>query len=245
MGITFSWAHQRRRKPGERPFCTAVIVAAGTASRMGGIDKIMTNLGDRPVVVHSLLAFQRCPLVDEIVVVTSEERMTDVNQLVLQWDCTKVSRIVRGGASRMESVTIGISRADKRARLIAIHDGARPLVSQQVLEEVISTAAKTAAAAPAVPLKDTIKQVDDHDLISATVPRENLRAVQTPQVFDRDLITAALTKAKGEGLALTDDCAAVEAMGMKVTLTKGSERNIKLTTPVDLAIGEVLLCQQD
>ena len=245
MGISFSWAHRRRRKPGEHPFCTAVIVAAGTASRMGGIDKIMTNLGDRPVIVHTLLAFQNCPLVQEIVVVTREDLMTDLGQLVRQWNCTKVSRIVRGGESRMESVSIGIGRADERARLIAIHDGARPLVSQQLLSEVISAAGDTSAAAPAIPVKDTIKEADEQGFILRTVPRESLRAIQTPQVFDRDLIKAALFQAKERGESLTDDCAAVEALGMKVTLTQGSERNIKITTPIDLAVGEALLCQPD
>lgn len=245
MGITFSWAHRRRRKPGEHPFCTAVIVAAGSGQRMGGIDKIMANLGDRPVIVHTIQAFQNCPLVQEIVVVTREERMGDINQLVRQWNCTKVSRIVRGGESRMESVAIGIGRADERARLIAIHDGARPLVSQSVLTEVIAAAGETSAAAPAISVKDTIKEVDGDSLILRTVPRETLRAVQTPQVFDRDLIKAALFRAKEAGESLTDDCAAVEAMGMKVKLTSGSERNIKITTPIDLALGEVILCQPE
>ncbi len=245
MGITFSWSHRRRLKPGEHLWCSAIIVAAGSATRMGGIDKIMTNLGDRPVIVHSVQAFQQCPLVDEIIVVTREELMEDINQLVQQWSCTKVSRIVRGGSNRMESVTIGLSRVDQKARLVAIHDGARPLVSQKVLEQVLTTAAETAAAAPAIPVKDTIKRVDNRELILETVPREALRAVQTPQVFDRDLIAAALQKAKEGGQPLTDDCAAVEALGMKVTLTPGSERNLKITTPVDLAIGEALLCQQD
>lgn len=239
------WAHRRRKKPGERQWCTAIIVAAGNATRMGGIDKIMVNLGDRPVIVHTVLAFQNCPLVDEIVIVTREELMADLGQLVRQWDCTKVSRIVRGGQSRMESVAIGLGRADQRARLVAIHDGARPLVPQKVLAEVIDMAGKTSAAAPAVAMKDTVKEADEQGVIVRTLPREKLRAVQTPQVFDRDLIAAALEKAKEENASLTDDCAAVEAMGMKVTLTEGSERNIKITTPVDLAIGEALLCQPD
>jgi 2-C-methyl-D-erythritol 4-phosphate cytidylyltransferase len=146
----------------------------------------------------------------------------------------------------MESVMIGISRADQRSRLLAIHDGARPLVSQQVLTKVITAAEDTGAAAPAIAVKDTIKQVDGHDQIVRTVPRDDLRAVQTPQVFDRDLIKAALQKAKEQGCDLTDDCAAVEALGMKVTLTPGSERNLKITTPADLTLGEVLLqCQPD
>lgn len=241
MGLQFSWVQQRRKKKNERPWCSVVVPAAGSASRMEGTDKIMAELGGRPVIVHSLLALQECPYVDEIVVVTREDQMADVGQLVRAWDCTKVSRIVRGGASRAESVWIGLNRVDERAKLIGIHDGARPLVSQALLEEVFTVAARTGAAAPAVPVKDTIKAVDDREVVEQTVPRENLRAVQTPQVFDAAIIKAALQQAIENKVPVTDDCAAVEALGMKISLTKGAYENIKITTQVDLALGEAVL----
>lgn len=246
MGVQFSWIRPKKKAEPERPWCSVVVPAAGNASRMEGTDKILTDLGDKPVIVHTLLALQKCPYVDEVVVVTREDLMQPIGQLVRQWDCTKVSRIVRGGASRFESVRIGIGRADQRAQLIGIHDGARPLVSQQVLETVFVKAAQTGAAAPAIPVKDTIKEVGSGEVVNQTVPRENLRAVQTPQVFDAALIKAALQEAASKDLTITDDCSAVEAMGMKVSLTPGAYENIKITTPIDLILGEAILqCQQD
>ncbi len=241
MSIQISWSQRKRQKKGERPWCSVVVPAAGSATRMEGTDKIMADLGDKPVIVHTLLALQQCPYVDEIVVVTREDLIPEIGWQAQQWECDKVTRIVRGGETRMESVWIGLNSVDAKANLIGIHDGARPLVSQTVLADVFTMAAATRAAAPAVPVKDTIKAVDDHEVVQETVPREALRAVQTPQVFDSAIIKAATQKAMEQNLPLTDDCAAVEALGMKVTLTKGSYENIKITTPTDLALGEALL----
>ncbi len=244
MKLTFSW--NRPRAETQRPWCSVIVPAAGSASRMEGTDKILAPLGDRPVLMHTLRRLQECPYVDEIVVVTREDLMAPIGREVRAWKCTKVSRIVRGGRSRAESVWIGLGRVDERARLIGIHDGARPLVSRQVLEEVFRAAAKTGAAAPAVPVKDTIKRVDGRGCVAETVERSELRAVQTPQVFEADLIRAALQQARENELEITDDCSAVEALGMKVLLTSGSYENIKITTPVDLILGEAILrCQSE
>ncbi|MCD7760526.1 MAG: 2-C-methyl-D-erythritol 4-phosphate cytidylyltransferase [Clostridiales bacterium] len=246
MSVQLSWSKPKQRGKREQLYCSVVVPAAGNARRMEGTDKILARLGDRPVIVHTLLALQACPRVNEIVVVTREDLMSPISDLVRAWDCTKVSRIVRGGETRAESVWIGMSRVNPQAQLIGIHDGARPLVTQAVLEEVFREAASNGAAAPAVPVKDTIKEVNGLETVERTVPRENLRAVQTPQVFDADLIKAALQKALQEQLPLTDDCSAVEALGMKVCLTKGDYNNIKITTPGDLILGEAILsCRPD
>ena len=236
---------RKKTEESQRPWCSVIVPAAGNARRMEGRDKILTDLGGKPVIVHTLLALQNCPYVDEIIIVTREDLMAVIGDLVRRWDCRKVSRVVRGGASRAESVWIGVNRADQRAELIGIHDGARPLVSQQVLEEVFTKAVKAGAAAPAVPVKDTIKEVDQNGVVIRTVPRETLMAVQTPQVFEASIIKAALQVAIEKNLPITDDCSAVELLGKKVLLTQGDYDNIKITTPGDLVLGEAILkCQQ-
>lgn len=245
MGFRFSWKKSNQPKR-ERPWCSVIVPAAGSARRMEGTDKILADLGGLPVIVHTMLALQQCPYIDEIVIVTREDLMAPIGSLAREYQCTKVSRVVRGGATRVASVRIGLGRVDPRAQLIGVHDGARPLVSQQVLKEVFCKAAATGAAAPAVPVKDTIKRVREGEAVTETVLRSDLRAVQTPQVFDADLLKAALHQAVEQKLEITDDCSAVEAMGMGVVLTHGSEENIKITTPMDLILGEAILqCRQD
>ena len=145
-----------------------------------------------------------------------------------------------GGADRIHSVQAGLREVDPRAELIAIHDGARPLVSQEILRNTIARAALTGAAAPGVPVTDTIKRTEDGQTVE-TVDRSSLWAVQTPQVFEAGLIRGAIQKAMEDGELLTDDCGAVERLGMKVTLTSGSRENIKITTPLDLILGEAIL----
>lgn len=220
--------------------CSAVVVAAGSARRMEGIDKMLAPLGELPVLVHTLYAFQDCPAFDEVVVVTREDLLVEVSRLCREYNLDKVTKVVIGGAERTISVRAGLREVRPDAELIAIHDGARPLVPQSVLEEAVARAAVTGAAAPAVPVTDTIKR-GENGLAVETVDRSALWAVQTPQVFEAGLIRAALEKAVEDGENLTDDCAAVERLGMKVSLTAGSRENLKITTPVDLLLGEAIL----
>lgn len=228
----------------QRPFCAVVVPAAGSASRMKGIDKILTELDGVPVLIRALEPFQQSPRVDEIIVVTREELVKTIRALCAQHGLDKVREVVPGGKDRAESVLLGLCSASKKAELVAVHDGARPFLSQQVLEEVLTAAERTHAAAPAIPVVDTIK-VAHNGVVERTPDRSTLFAVQTPQVFDRDLLLAALHKAREEGIPLTDDCSAAEAIGCPVTLTKGSRENIKITTPLDLALGEAILqCQK-
>ena len=223
---------------------SAVVVAAGSARRMEGIDKVLAALGGYPVLVHTLRAFQQCPLISEVVVVTREDLLVEIADLCRDFALTKVTKVVKGGKERIHSVQAGLNEVREDAELIAIHDGARPLLPPQVLEEVLQTAARTGAAAPAVPVTDTVKRAQD-GLAVETVDRSTLFAVQTPQVFQADLIRAAVHKALEDGAVLTDDCAAVERLGMKVSLTRGSRENLKLTTPFDLVVGEAVLAARE
>ena len=229
----------KKKKP-EEPKCSAVIVSAGLARRMGGIDKVLAPLGELPVLVHTLYAFQDCPVIDEIIVVAREDLVVEVGRLCREFNLDKVRKVIVGGQERIHSVQAGLGETDPEADLIAIHDGARPLVPQEVIRDAVARAALTGAAAPAVPLTDTIKRTED-GLVAETVDRSQLWAVQTPQVFEAGLIKAATQKAIDDGELLTDDCGAVERMGMKVTLTSGSQENIKITTPLDLILGEAIL----
>ena len=218
--------------------CGAVIVAAGTASRMGGIDKVMAPLKGEPMIVHTVRAFQNCDAIREIVIVTREDLLTPIMDLCHKFD--KVQAVIIGGASRQESVERGLDMMSVGTKLVAVQDGARPLISWQVIDRTVRAANSYGAAAPAVPVKDTIKVVTG-GIVKETPDRSALQAVQTPQIFDLDLLKGALAKARMEDASITDDCSAVERLGMSVKIVEGDERNIKVTTPMDLKIAELLL----
>ena len=218
--------------------CGAVIVAAGSASRMGGIDKVMAPLGGTPMVARTAAAFQNCDAISEIVIVTRPDLIRPISVLCAGMD--KVRAVVAGGSSRQESVWLGLNALSEGIQLAAIHDGARPLVSNLVIDRTVRAANSYGAAAPAVPVKDTLKVVKG-GLVEKTPDRATLQAVQTPQVFDFDLLRGALKQAEEEKAAVTDDCSAVERLGMKVKIVEGDERNLKVTTPMDLKIAEMLL----
>ena len=232
------------RKRDRGPVCAAVVAAAGSSTRMGGQDKLLLPLGEQPVLARTLRALEACPRISEIVVVTRRENIVPIGQLCRDCGLEKVTRVIPGGATRTESVLNGVREVGDRADLVAIHDGARPLVSQALLETVLTRAAQCGAAAPAVPVKDTIKRARDGVVVD-TLDRAELFAVQTPQVFQTDLIRGALERALEEGAALTDDCSAVERLGIGVALTEGDYRNLKLTTPEDLAAAEAFLEQEE
>lgn len=226
------------------PRCGAVVPAAGSASRMEGVNKLRAELGGVPVLARTLTALEQCPLIHEIVVVTREEEFGWVAELGRAHGITKLKSVVRGGADRAESVELGLHALSEDVELAAVHDGARPFVSQRVLEEVILAARRDGAAVPAVAVKDTVKEAED-GIVVQTLDRSRLWAVQTPQVINADLLRGALQYCRQEGITVTDDCSAVEALGKEVTLTRGEYENIKITTPIDLAFGEAILsCQQ-
>ena len=218
--------------------CGAVLVAAGSASRMGGIDKVMAPLGGEPMIARTVRAFQECDAVSEIVIVTREDLILPIRELTKS--CEKVKAVVAGGKSRQESVGKGLNALSKDVKLAAVHDGARPLITWQLIDCCIRAANTYGAAAPAIPVKDTIKTVEG-GLVVNTPDRSKLKAVQTPQVFDIDMLKGALLKAYQDGAEVTDDCSAVERLGMKVKIVEGDEKNLKVTTPMDLKIAEMLL----
>lgn len=229
---------QTARKLLPQKRCGCVIVAAGNASRMGGIDKVMAELGGKPMIVRTVETFQSCDCISEIVIVTREDLILPIMELCARYP--KVQAVVKGGSSRQESVSLGLSALSGKCKLAAIHDGARPLVTWQVIDRTVRAAGTYGAAAPMVPVKDTIKTVSG-GIVNNTPDRDSLRAVQTPQVFDFDMLRGALQKAAKDGATLTDDCSAVERMGMKVKVVEGDERNLKVTTPMDLKIAQMLL----
>ena len=219
-------------------YCGAVIVAAGTASRMGGIDKVMAELEGEPMILRTVRTFQTCEAIREIIIVTREDLIIPIMGLCAGLE--KVKAVVVGGSSRQESVERGLNALSDKVKLVAVQDGARPLITHAVIDRTVRAAHSYGAAAPAIPVKDTIKVVSG-GVVSSTPDRKTLQAVQTPQVFDLAMLKGALKKAKADGAEVTDDCSAVERLGMSIKIVEGDERNIKVTTPMDLKIAKLLL----
>ncbi len=218
---------------------SVIIVAAGSSSRMEGQDKILYPLGGIPVIVRSILPFEHSDLVDEIILVVREESIADIAELCKQYVLSKVVKIVVGGKSRTQSVQAGLTEVSPDAEYVAIHDGARPFVKNQIVESTFQKAEQTGACIPAIAVKDTIKCVED-DVIINTPKREELFAAQTPQVFEKNLICVAINKALEKDKNITDDASAVEQLGYIVSVVHGSEENMKLTTKDDLLLAEFI-----
>ena len=216
-----------------RPTCTAILAAAGSSQRMGGENKLLLPLDGMPVLVHTLR-----------VIAAREENLLTYAELCKTYGIRKPVKVVVGGATRQESVLRAALEARADAKLLAVQDGARPLVTPELFDAVVLRAAVCAAAAPAVPVHDTIKLARDRR-VTETPDRSMLFAVQTPQVFDAGLLKAALQSALTEHAALTDDCSAVERLGKEVYLTDGDEENIKITTPLDLIVAETILRRRE
>lgn len=226
-------------------FVSAIIVAAGGSVRMGIADsKQFIPLLGRPAIEYTLRAFEKCHFIKEIVVVCREQDKERIRLIADENGFSKVSSLVEGGASRAESVRNGIKAASSKAKYFAIHDGARPLITVEEIERVIEAAFETGAATLGVPVKDTIKIVDGYNKIESTPLRSQLRAVHTPQVFERELYQFALENAGDNMINFTDDCSLIEHMGGEVEVVKGSEENIKLTTPIDVVIAESILSKR-
>lgn len=224
-------------------FCTAVIVAAGSSQRMGR-DKIMMPLGDRPVIAHTLAAFQSSEHIDEIIVVTKLDRLQEIADICHDYKIEKISKVILGGKTRAESALLGVLEADEKATLIAIHDGARPFASPALIDRTVNSAKSNHAVAPAVYSTDTVRIVNAKGVVTSTPDRETVALIQTPQVFDANIIKNALTKAVEKNLPITDDCSAVEAMGIKVTIVAGEQTNIKLTSAMDAYLAEKILADR-
>lgn len=232
------------RKDNSRPICSAVVPAAGSSSRMGGENKLFMMLDGIPVLARTLLALDSAALVDEIIVASRESDLLAIADLCRDYGVRKPVKIVLGGESRLESVLLATLECRPDAAFLAVHDGARPLADGAFIDAVIAHAQRTNAAAPAVPVKDTIKVARD-GVVESTPDRSLLFAVQTPQVFDAQLLRAALQSAKEADAAVTDDCSAVERLGKSVYLTEGSYENIKITTPEDMILAAAILRRRE
>jgi len=224
----------------DMPFVSAIIVAAGNSTRMGK-DKQFLELCGIPVIVHTLKAFEKAYTINEIIVVTREESIPSIETFVKEHDFTKVVSIVQGGAERQASVMAGILETSGDSNFYSIHDGARPLIMPNDIDAVNQKAFTHKCAAIGVKVKDTIKRVDSSSFIEATVDREFLYMVQTPQVFESSLYKKSLAKAKELGVSFTDDCGLLESIGEKVYMHFGSYENIKITTAEDIEIAQAIL----
>lgn len=216
----------------------AIIVAAGSSRRMGRQDKLLAPVGGRPLITHTLRAFEDCPDIGQVVVVLSEHNAEAILPLLRRFK--KVTRTARGGERRQDSVRAGLVTIGAH-EWIVVHDGARPLVTPEIISRGLAAARESGAAAAAVPVVDTLKAVREDGSIIRTVPREGLWAVQTPQVFRHDLLLAAHERITTD---VTDDCAMVERLGHPVTVYESSRLNLKVTTVDDLAIVDALLRQR-
>jgi 2-C-methyl-D-erythritol 4-phosphate cytidylyltransferase len=212
----------------------AVIVAAGRSERMGDLDKMLAALAGRPLVAHAIAAFAAHPEVEEVIVVASEANRDAVEALVS--DVAPGGRVVLGGARRRDSVFAGLGATV--ADYVLVHDGARPIVTAELIAAALAGARETGAALCAVPVSDTVKRVEDDGLVRGTISREGLWLAQTPQAFQTDLLRRAHA---ATDIDATDDAALVELLGEPVRVVMGSAHNIKVTTPGDLALAEALL----
>ncbi|MFS0724500.1 2-C-methyl-D-erythritol 4-phosphate cytidylyltransferase [Paenibacillus sp. 1P07SE] len=220
----------------------AVVVAAGRGTRMGSAEsKQYLMLGGQPILARSLALFESMPEVTEIVLVVGSQDVERCSGWAARYGLDKLSRVVAGGKDRQESVYLGLQAVT--ASWVMVHDGVRPLVSREAVRRCCTMAERQGAAVLAVPVKDTIKQVDEDGLIAATPDRRSLWAIQTPQAFRYDLLLAAHESAREAGFAGTDDAMVVERAGAPVAVAEGEYTNIKITTPEDLPYAEFLLTQ--
>jgi 2-C-methyl-D-erythritol 4-phosphate cytidylyltransferase len=222
---------------------TALIPAAGMGRRMGkAVAKQFLPLGDKPMLAHTLLAFQRAAEIDEIIPILSKEDMEScLRDIIEQYHITKVKTLVVGGKERQDSVMNGLKKLDKDASVVLVHDGVRPFVTAEMIRESVELAKKGECVVVGVPLKDTIKEVDDKGLVRHTLERSRLWAIQTPQAFPVKALKRAYEEAFKKRVYGTDDATIVERMGGSVRVLMGSYENIKITTPEDLMLAEEIL----
>ncbi len=223
-----------------KKFTSAIIVAAGNSTRMGlSIPKQLIDLNSKPVLFHTLTAFENADIIDEVVVVARAEDIDSIKAIAENF--AKVKAVTVGGDTRAKSVENGTKACSDCAQYFAIHDGARPLITVDDINLVVSTAHSCDCATLGTYVTDTVKVVSGDGVITSTPDRATLRAVQTPQVFEKQIYLSAIDNAVENNLSVTDDCSMVEAIGKSVQVVIGSEENIKLTTQTDLIIAKAIL----
>ncbi len=218
----------------------AVIVAAGNSLRMGmGINKQFLLIDDIPVLAHTLMSFEKAQSISNIIIVTKSDDIITVNDMVREFNISKIKAIVPGGNSRAESVMCGLNQVENNS-FVAVHDGARPFITPQKIDELVNLAHKYSAVAPGLVLKDTIKIVNSDNTVVTTPDRSTLRAIQTPQIFKTDELKLAYIRGNESGFEGTDDCSYMENIGISVYIADGEYTNIKVTTPDDIPIAEAI-----
>ncbi|MEM7384667.1 MAG: 2-C-methyl-D-erythritol 4-phosphate cytidylyltransferase [Verrucomicrobiota bacterium] len=222
---------------------SAIIVAAGASRRMG-FDKLFTTLGDRPVIAHTLQAFQSSPVINEIIVVTHPDRFEAIEKLQTDHGLDQITALIAGGRERHESVLNGLNALNEACDYVAIHDGARPLISQQDIAACMKIAKEHRAAACARRITETVKRADGNHRVTGSVDRTNLWAMQTPQIFERQLILDAYEAVSSKNLLVTDEVSAVEHFGESVILSQSHHPNLKITFPQDIDLATQLLPYQ-
>lgn len=239
-----SFLEQNKEFAKAKPFVTAVIVAAGNSTRMGGVNKQFLLIDGVPVLIRTLLTFSQSDMIDEIIVAAREEDIPKMFAMIKDYKVLKVTDIVKGGKTRQESVFNAIRRSSPLSEYFAIHDGARPLVTEKIIEDTVREAFLTGAAATGVRVKDTVKVVNENGFITATPDRNYLWAVHTPQVFERRLYLSAIDNVLNSEM-FTDDCKLLEEYGAEVKMVEGSYENIKITTPEDTDIAQAILYRRE
>ena len=218
---------------------SAIIVAAGSSQRMG-FDKLLAYLGPRQVIAHSLAAFEDCADIDEIILITNEERFKAIERIEQEECFQKLTHIIHGGAERHHSVWNGLKDLNPNSKYVAVHDGARPLITPAQITRCIEAAKVHGAAASAHPITDTVKRADDSQQVANPVDRDNLWAMETPQVFDSQLLIGAYEQVLESGSLVTDEVSAIEHIGHSIQLVPNDTPNPKITFPEDLKTAEKL-----
>lgn len=229
-------------------FTSAIIVAAGKGTRMqdpSGKTKQHLTLCGIPVVARTLIAFEKCDRINEIIVVARKEEMGEYAHYAREYGITKISAVVEGGNTRQSSVLCGFEAINDKSEFVAIHDGARCLITKENIDAVLHDAYAYGAATAATTATDSIKRADSYGFIAETVERENLWTVQTPQVFKTELYRAAAYVCRDESFTATDDNALAEHVGFRVKLTDVGRENIKITTPTDITVAEAILTSRE
>jgi 2-C-methyl-D-erythritol 4-phosphate cytidylyltransferase len=219
---------------------SAIIVAGGSSQRMG-FDKLFAVIAGEPVIAHAIRAFDRSKPVSEIVVVTREQRHDEIRKITSGAGFKKIRAIVPGGERRQDSVRAGFDRIDRDAQYVAVHDGARPLITPAQIDRVFEKCRVHGAATLAQPVNDTLKRADTDLLIVGPVDRHQLYAMQTPQIFERKLIENAYRAVYAENILVTDEVSAVERLGHKIALVLNDDFNLKITYPHDLPVADFIL----
>jgi len=222
---------------------TAILVAAGSSQRMG-FDKLFAVIAGKAVMAHTIRAFERARSVDGIIVVAREDRHDEIKTIFRDEKFEKVRSIIPGGKHRQDSVRAGLNRVSHETKYVAVHDAARPLITSEQIERVFQQCANHGAAALAEPINDTFKRADSDLLVTGAVDRHQLYAMQTPQIFERQLIEEAYRAVYAENISVTDEVSAVERLGRKVLLVLNDDFNFKITYPRDLALAEFVLKQR-